>query len=312
MKPIAGGLSLALFCVLVWILDRSEPAPVLGGGAEIPTSGSGAELVDVTEGSLYDGWGKEAVRSLSIYYSADTSSNHVDMLKFRSAFLPVFDWANGAIETAAGGDLYSFYASGAGAGRTQSANDPAYVFRYASRYREPAGRLQIAVAPGYALSLAASQSRSVNSDYQNWSEASLGTASGIDTAALQNVFNTKSRYEGFGSNLTRFTQAVMDTSAVTGLSRRAWQATGSQTVSNLWSGRALSFNSPVPSSLTPPTGVSGPVKTISQRLLGNYFSGQSGFARTTVESDVLAQWAFGYDPNLAGASHVFRDDAGRV
>jgi hypothetical protein len=83
-------------------------------------------------------------------------------------------------------------------------------------------------------------------------------------------------------------------------------------VSNLWSGRVFSFNSPVPSSLTPPTGVSGPVKAVSQRLLGNYFSGQSGFARTTVESDVLAQWVFAYDPNLAGASHVFRDDAGRV
>ena len=141
MKPIVGGL--ALFCGLVWILAGSEPAPVFGGGAKILTSGSGAELVDVTEGSLYDGWGKEAVRSLSIYYSADTSSNNVEMLRFRSAFLPVFDWANGAIETGAGGDLYSFYARGAGAGRTQSANDPAYVFRYASRYQEPAGRLQI-------------------------------------------------------------------------------------------------------------------------------------------------------------------------
>jgi hypothetical protein len=300
MKRIAGGLSLALFGVL---------AGVLGGGAETPSSGSGAELVDVTDGSLYDGWGKEAVRSLSIYYSA---GGNAEMLGFRSAFLPVFDWANGAIETAAGGDLYSFYASGEGAGRTQSANDPAYVFRYASRYQEPAGRLQVAAAPGYALSLAASQRRTVNSDYQNWSEASLGTASGIDIAALQNTFNTNSGSEGFGSNLTRFTQGVIDTGGVTDLSRQAWQATGSETVSNLWSGRNRSFNSPVPSSLTPPTGVSGPVAAVSQRLLGNYFSGQSGFARTAIESDVLAQWVFAYDPNLAGASHVFRDDAGRV
>jgi hypothetical protein len=242
MKLIAGGVSLALLSVLAWAIR----IPVLGGEAETAGSGSGAELIDVTQGSLYDGWGKEAVRSLSIYYSADTSSSDAQMLEFRSAFLPVFDWANGAIETAAGGDLHSFYANGAGAGRTQSANDPAYVFTYASRYQEPAGRRNVTTGPGYALSLAASQSRSVNSDYQNWSEAGLGTASGVDTAALRNDFNTKSRYEGFGSNLTRFTQRVADTGAVTGLSRHAWQATGSQTVSDLWSGRQVSFNSPIP------------------------------------------------------------------
>src|SRR5215212_215386 len=55
---------------------------------------------------------------------------------------------------------------------------------------------------------------------------------------------------------------------------------------------------------------------ISQRLLGNYFAGaiegQGGFIRTEAAVDVLGQWDFSYDPNLAGSSHVFRDDAGRV
>lgn len=41
-----------------------------------------------------------------------------------------------------------------------------------------------------------------------------GTASGIAGAGLQEDFNTSSGYQGFGSNLTMFTQRVVDTEAV--------------------------------------------------------------------------------------------------
>jgi hypothetical protein len=62
--------------------------------------------------------------------------------------------------------------------------------------------------------------------------------------------------------------------------------------------------------------LTGEAAAISQRFLGNYFAagtiGQGNFIRSSVQADVLSQWAFGYDPNLAGAAHVFRDDAGRV
>jgi hypothetical protein len=65
----------------------------------------------------FDGWGKAAVQTLSIYYAADTSQSDVEMLGYRAAFLWVFDWANGAIDNAASAsDLHSFYASGAGRG----------------------------------------------------------------------------------------------------------------------------------------------------------------------------------------------------
>ncbi|HYN00313.1 MAG TPA: hypothetical protein VET25_11250, partial [Aestuariivirgaceae bacterium] len=61
--------------------------------------------------------------------------------------------------------------------------------------------------------------------------------------------------------------------------------------------------------------VSGPKSAMAQMLFGNYFAGETGqgnFIGSKVEADVLGQWGFAYDPNLAGSQHVFRDDAGRV
>jgi hypothetical protein len=198
----------------------------------------------------------------------------------------------------------------------QSAEDPAYAFSYRMRYQEPAGRVKQAAEPGYALGMSASQSRVVNSDYQDWNDAGIGAASGADTAGLESDFNTTSRYGGFGATLTTFAQEVKDTRRLSGLSRQAWQATGSQTTEAVWSAKMASFDQTLPSTLTPPQGVTGEMSAIRQRLLGNYFAGsiagQSGFSRTEVDSDLLGQWTFGYDPNLAGASHVFRDDRGRV
>jgi RHS repeat-associated protein len=272
----------------------------------------GASLVDVTAGVLYDGWGRESVRTLSAYYSA--GSGAVEMLSFRPSFLPAFDWANGRIELAVTSDLYSFYADGAGARRVQNAADPSYVFSYRTRYPEPAGRLNVQAGEGYALGFGASQSRLLTSDDQNWDDASLGTASGIADAGLGTEFNTSSRYGGFGADLTVFAQKVRDRSGLTGLSRQAWQTAG--TAEALWSAKMVSFDQSLPASFTPPDGMSGPMSRIRQRLLGNYFAGdiegQSGFSRLEAEVDRLGQWALGYDPNRAGAAHVFRDDAGRV
>jgi hypothetical protein len=38
---------------------------------------------------LFDGWGGPAVQTLSMYYTADTGRNDVEMLAYRSSFLPV-------------------------------------------------------------------------------------------------------------------------------------------------------------------------------------------------------------------------------
>jgi hypothetical protein len=284
--------------------------------AQAAGADNSAALVDVTDGTLYDGWGRAAVDTLSMYYSADSSRSDVQALGYRPSFLPAFDWANGRIETEVSGDLHAFYASGAGAGRVQYAEDPAYAFGYRTRYQEPAGRLKQTARPGYALGLGAPQSRAVDSDYQDWSDAGIGSSSGIDAGGLESAFTTTSTSAGFGGELTTFAQEIMDTRGVSALSRQAWQAAGSQNTDALWSGRMASFNSNLPPSLTPPQGVSGPITAIRQRLLGNYFAGdiagQSGFSRTEALSDVLGQWTFDYDPNLAGSAHMFRDDLGRV
>jgi len=178
---------------------------------------------------------------LSMYYSADGSKSDVQMLAYRAALLPVFDWNQGRIDTATASDLYDFYASGAGSDRVQSAEDPAYAFAYASRFQEPAGRINTRTGAGYALSLGASQSRVVASNYQNWDEAGLGTASGIDAAGLENLFHTTSSYGGFGPSLPRYEQDIRDVRGSTGLSRKAWQTTssGSDAVSDVWSGRSV-------------------------------------------------------------------------
>src|SRR5215212_2726569 len=42
-----------------------------------PSDDASTRLVDVTEGSLQDGWGKEAVRTLSMYFTADASQPDV-------------------------------------------------------------------------------------------------------------------------------------------------------------------------------------------------------------------------------------------
>ncbi len=294
-------------------------ATVFGGGLLIEARQADDEpvqmLVDVTAGSLQDGWGETAVETLSMYYSADGSKSGVEMLAFRPSFLPLFDWANRTIPATVGGDLYSFYASGAGSDRVQFEEDPAYALRFRTRYQEPAGRLELAADAGYALGLGASQTRVVTSDYQNWQDAGVGTASGIDASALKNFFQTTSSYGGFGPSLTRYEQDIRDVRGSTGLSRKAWQ-TASDAVSDVWAGRSLAYNRVLPANLTPPPGVSGAMSRISQRLLGNYFAGamegQGGFIRTEASVDVLGQWHFRYDPNLAGSSHVFRDDAGRV
>jgi hypothetical protein len=249
-----------------------------------------------------------------MYYGMDGLGGSVQMLGFRSGFLPVFDWANGVIEGEVGGDLYEFYGSGAGASRVQSPEDAAYALSVRVRYGEPLGRGKLAAGAGYALGLGAEQSRVVSSAYQDWSEAQVGVSSGIDTGGLQSSFTVGSRSSGLGGSLTVYGQRIRDVLGLSGLERRAWQA-GAGEVEDVWWGRGVSFNGALPSSLTPPSGVTGEMRVIDERLLGNYFaggSGQGGFIRTTVGEDVLGQWGFGYDPNFAGSAHVFRDDRGRV
>lgn len=306
------------FALLAVVLAGTVVSSGLMIGARQAETGPVQVLVDVAEARLQDGWGRTAVESLSMYYSADASKSDVEMLAFRPSLLPVFDWGQEQIPPAVGGDLYDFYASGAGLDRVQNANDPAYAFTFTSRFQEPAGRTSMRTGAGYALSLDASQSRVVASDYQNWNEAGLGTASGIDAAGLENLFHTRSSYGGFGPSLTRYEQNIRDVRDSTRLSRKAWQtaSSGPDPVSAVWSGRSLAYNSTLPSTLIPPPGVSGTLSLISQKLLGNYFAGaiegQGGFVRTDAAVDVLGQWHFSYDPNLSGSSHVFRDDTGRV
>jgi hypothetical protein len=44
------------------------------------TSDNAKQLVDVAAGTLFDGWGEAAVRTLSMYYAPDTSKADVEML----------------------------------------------------------------------------------------------------------------------------------------------------------------------------------------------------------------------------------------
>ena len=226
LRIVAVGCAAAVITVLPTMLT-SRAETVASSPAvdrrEAGDSGAQANLADVADGVLFDGWGNAAVRSLSMYYSPDASRGDVQMLGYRASFLPVFDWANGVIDTEAGSDLYSFYATGNGAGRVQSASDPAYAFSYVTRYQEPAGRINGTNGAGYALSMGAAQSRTVTSDYQNWSDAGLSAASGINTATLQSEFNTTTSYGGFGASLTTFGQRISDPAGVTSLSRQAWQ-----------------------------------------------------------------------------------------
>jgi hypothetical protein len=105
-----------------------------------------------------------------------------------------------------------------GAGRVQTAADPSYAFSYARRYQEPKGRVSLTTGAGYALGLGAAQSRTVASDYQSWSDAGLGAASGIDTTTLENTFNTATSSQGFGASLTSYRQSISDAIGLTGLS----------------------------------------------------------------------------------------------
>jgi hypothetical protein len=195
-------------------------------------------------------------------------------------------------------------------------DDPTYAFSYLTRYQEPAGRPKQAAGAGYVLGMGGPQSRVLSADYQNWNDAGLGSASGIAGAGLEGLFNTNSSSTGFSANLTTYAQQIIDTRRLSGLSRQAWQATGSQTTDSVWAGNMVNFDQKLPSNLAPPQGVEGQMSAIRQRLLGNYFAGdiegQSGFTRTDVLNDILGQWSFGYDPNLAGSAHVFRDDFERV
>jgi hypothetical protein len=288
-------------------------------------------LVDVTDAKLFDGWGGPAVQTLSMYYAGNTDEGDVEMLAYRASFLPVFDWTNGKIDTDDGitSDLYAFYATGAGADRVQFAQDPSYALAFANRYQEPAGRDNQGAGVGYPLSLAASQSRVTTTDYQDWNDADLGAAVGIDSAALQSDFNTSTNSGGFGANLTTYSQSVKDVNGLSGVNRQAWIATSaaanknkkSSAKSGLSSGEVLSggmfsLNVPVPSTLTPSPGVSGTLARYMQSLLPNYFagnalSGTGNFVNTEAYVDVLGQWRFGYDPNSTGSKHVFADDAGR-
>jgi hypothetical protein len=172
---------------------------VLAGGQQIRNhrlSDTGASLVDVTLGTFHDGWGRAAVETLPIYYPALAGQGGIEMLGYRPALLPAFDWANGRIETTVASDLYGFYATGAGASRVQFEQDASYAFRYATRYQEPAGRLNLQAEAGYALGFGAIQSRTLTSDYQDWNDASFGAASGIVPAGLESAFNTSSSSGG--------------------------------------------------------------------------------------------------------------------
>src|SRR5215213_2714767 len=172
--------------------------------------------------------------------------------------------------------------------------------------------------------LGASQSRTTTTDYQNWNDANIGNASGIDTSGLEGDFHTSSSYGGFGADLTTYSQSVNDVNGITGLNRQAWIASssgsgnsGSVPAGSVMSAGFFSINVPVPSTLTPSPGVSGTLARYMQSLLPNYFGGSavssnSNFVKADAYVDVLGQWQFAYDPNSTGAKHAFADDAGRL
>jgi hypothetical protein len=193
-------------------LTRAEDAP-----------GATGKLADVAAAKLFDGWGNIAVQTLQMFYPANSVASDIEMLAYRTSFLPIFDWANGRIDTTARSDLYDFYASGAGLGHVQYPQDPAYAFKYDTRYQEPAGRGDESAGPSYPLGMAASQSRIVTADYQNWNDAGLAAAVGL-SGNLENDFRTSDSNNGFGPNLTVYQQKITDPLGLTQIARVAWES----------------------------------------------------------------------------------------
>ena len=93
LRIVAVGCAVAVITVLPTMLtSRAEtvaPSPAVDRG-EAGDSGAQANLADVADGVLFDGWGNAAVRSLSMYYSPDASRGDVQMLGYRASFLPVY------------------------------------------------------------------------------------------------------------------------------------------------------------------------------------------------------------------------------
>jgi hypothetical protein len=115
------GVAAVAAVALLLAADGGPAGAKVSQAKQQPAAESSKQLVDVAAGTLFDGWGEAAVRTLSMYYAPDTSKADVEMLGYRASFLPVFDWANGAIDNAAAAsDLYQFYATGAGAARVRS------------------------------------------------------------------------------------------------------------------------------------------------------------------------------------------------
>ena len=267
-------------------LTRAEDAP-----------GATGKLADVAAAKLFDGWGNIAVQTLQMFYAANSVASDIEMLAYRTSFLPIFDWANGRIDTTARSDLYDFYASGAGLGHVQYPQDPAYAFKYDTRYQEPAGRGDESAGPSYPLGMAASQSRIVTADYQNWNDAGLAAAVGL-SGNLENDFRTSDSNNGFGPNLTVYQQKITDPLGLTQIARVAWENSSAaaadkkdQAPASLMHAQTFAAQTPVPADLSPPPGVTGDVQLLTRKLLPNYFGGDA-VAASGGFSETRRTWTF--------------------
>ena len=80
MGGIRLAAGLACFAGVVLAVCGGSVGAKLNQPNQPPPGESAKQLVDVVAGTLFDGWGKAAVQTLSMYYAPDTAQSAVEML----------------------------------------------------------------------------------------------------------------------------------------------------------------------------------------------------------------------------------------
>jgi hypothetical protein len=80
MGGIRLAAGLACFAGVVLAVCGGSVGAKLSQQNQPPPGESAKQLVDVVAGTLFDGWGKAAVQTLSMYYAPDTAQSAVEML----------------------------------------------------------------------------------------------------------------------------------------------------------------------------------------------------------------------------------------
>ncbi|MFF6984350.1 RHS repeat-associated core domain-containing protein [Streptomyces sp. NPDC008343] len=269
-------------------------------------------LVDTVITNAYDNWGRQAVTTLPISYETGNEVSEAatagdKILSYRSA-MGVFTWKTGKLNSDSA--VYKFYDSGDGTDYITHSDDPAQALTYDSTTAEPAGRPGESAGAGAALGL--DSDKTTTASYQDWSSANLATELNADSATESEMV-TSTEATTVGSGQTVVSQSVSDLTGANSIGRLSWKNSGDTSWSDLTRANNTSYNS---TTSTKPAGVTS-VSTISEIMAPNYFAGAkvsspTSFVKRQGAVDLVGQWTYSQEPDISGASHVFRDDEGKV